>query len=213
MKRPVASLMVVLLTLLASACKTEEATTGAGTSDLLADASADAGIVCDDRYAGVSDSGKCDDVPGAAGRWSAEPLFADVPPESGSCRYTWSGDDGAPADWRTLSAHIALWTLAPACESSSDGGAGPTLSPRSQLSDPHNPVGAVGCDVCGFQKDGKIWVIIPPNVLFREVAVPLSNGKDRAFSIEGAGTSRFFSVDLPAPPRGTTYVDGHVFVQ
>ena len=161
----------------------------------------------------VVHEGECTEVAAARGRWVPSPLFDDAPAGTGACFYTWAGEKGARVDRDALREHIGFaGALTPSpCGSE-------RLESAELVSIPHlTPgagVGAVGCDVCGTQRDGKIRVVIPPEkVLDRELEIRLSDGTKRTFRIQASDAARRMIVTLPPAPAGTHYVNGRFALQ
>ncbi len=164
------------------------------------------------RYIAVLEQAECAEVQGLGGRWLPSPLFDDAPAGSGACFYTWSGlgrvDRGA------LQQHVGeRGALTPsACGSEELEIDVPLVEVDGPA--PGAQVGAVGCDVCGIQKNGRVWVVVPPEkVLDRMIFVKLSNGGEKFFRLDARPDARRIAVDLPPPPAGTRYLNGRIFVQ
>lgn len=165
------------------------------------------------RYMAAVREAECTEVPATLGRWVPSPLFPDAPPGTGACFYTWQGQKSAPVDRAALVAHVGFAGALIASPCGSDALGNAVAEPAPDFN-PGVMVGAVGCDVCGMQKDGKIWIVLPPDkVSFRVVTVPLSNGTDRYFRIGGADAARAATLALPPPPAGAHYVNGRIAVQ
>ena len=164
------------------------------------------------RYMAAVTEHDCTEVPAARGRWTPTPLFADAPPGTGACFYTWYGEKNAPVDRASLQDHVG-WAgalIPSAC--GSEHLEQLQVEPAVDF-DPGSMVGAVGCDVCGMQKDGHVWVIIPPErTSFHVVTVPLSNGTKLSFQMKKADAVRAATLTLPPPPAGAHYVNGRISV-
>ena len=156
-------------------------------------------------------SGTCTPITGNRGRWLPEPLFHDAPADvqTSACAFRWSGARGSRPDRERLIEQVGLQNgLAPACGDATDVSVA-NVEPILQI-DTTGMAGSVGCDVCGIVKDRVVFAVLPPEkILLKQFAVRLSNGKERAFQI-AATEGRAVSVTLPAPPRGTKYVQGRV---
>lgn len=154
----------------------------------------------------------CTPIEGRRGQWLPEPLFPDAPEDVqlSTCAYRWSGEKYSRADRDAIAARVGdQGALAPACGTSSTGGRDPRAHPA-----PRHPqqAGSVGCDVCGVLRNGKIWVILPPEkIAQKQFEIRLDNGETRAFEIQNPA-ARAVSVTLPAPPAGTRYLQGRVKV-
>ncbi len=163
------------------------------------------------RYYVVSADGPCHAVTTSAGTWTpeADPVFADVPASSKvtTCVIRWTSASNAPADRQALvDAYGYQAGLAPAC----GAGASPSIGVVREAPPPNVILGgSVGCDVCGILHDGHIWVVVPPDRLARSFEAPLTNGTTKSFAIDPS-SSPALSIQLPAPPAGTKYVDGVV---
>lgn len=159
-------------------------------------------------------SGTCEPIAGKRGRWLPERLFADAPEDvqSSTCAYIWSGARYSRPDRDALIAKVGYANAAaPACGSSSFPDVG-ELQPIPNIDDIWGHAGSVGCDVCGVLRNGKIWVILPPErVAKRQFEVVLSTGETRAFQIN-ATDARALAIDLPPAPAGTRYRQGRVHV-
>src|SRR5262249_40366769 len=70
--------------------------------------------------------------------------------------------------------------------------------------------GAAGCDVCGQVRDGRLYVVRPP--MARYVDVGLTDASIHHFSILSGREKPSVAAELPRPPAGTSYVQGHVRV-
>lgn len=165
--------------------------------------------------------GTCAEVPGNGGTWSPRPAFPGAPPEVQrfACAYRWSSESAAPPDGPALRAvfgALASWdvALAPVCGTDATFSAVTAeATPIANISIPVGLAGSVGCDVCGFVWQDKLWAIISPErVEFRELEVQLASGGRRAFRL--APTSgRALVVDLPMSPTSPMpYVPGLVTV-
>jgi hypothetical protein len=156
----------------------------------------------------------CEPIDGRRGRWVPEtdPVFADAPVEVArtTCVLAWRGERYARPDRDALVAKIGEKSAAaPACGAQSTSAVG-VLQPIPHI-DNWTMGGAVGCDVCGITKGGKIWVVLPPErILLGQVEVKLTNGETRAFQIQGQGKA--LSMSLPPAPQGAAYVDGRVSI-
>ena len=156
----------------------------------------------------------CQPIPGAHGAWVPEPLFADAPADvqASTCAYRWTPETGYASsvpDRDAITAKIN-WTngLAPSCGASAAPGVG-DVQPIPEVTEPPS-IGSAGCDVCGVLRNGKVWVVLPPDrILVRQFQVGLSGGATRAFQIAPTAV-RALSLQLPPPPPGTSYVSGHV---
>lgn len=196
--------------LLITACDQSDPDTGAVTSESkLASCDRSGTIVA------RSLDGRCTDVSGEHGHWAAAPLFADAPPDTGYCRYTWSSTK-APADSEALYPRVMLDTWTDGCASPApDADAGflvPYLAPDIPVFGPEG--GAIGCDVCGVLKFDRIWLVLPViGVGARQVDVKLSDKTQRTFKIEAPASQRWMSLDLPPLPEGKHYVEGPVKVR
>jgi hypothetical protein len=164
-------------------------------------------------FATLGDGESCVPVAGAGGQWLPRPLFADAPPEvaAETCTYVWSAPAGTPPDPAALRASLAWGDgLTEACGSSAQVDVG-ALDPISEI-DAGKGIGAAGCDVCGRVRNGRIWVVLPPDrVVVRQLSVRLQNGAMKVFQIAPT-KARALSIALPPPPRGTAYVEGRVAV-
>ena len=157
------------------------------------------------------DDRRCEPIAGNQGQWIPEALFDDAPPEvqASTCAYRWSGAKYSRPDREAIAAKVGYTNgLAAACGSSSEPHVG-LLQPIPGI-DIWTQAGSVGCDVCGVLRKGRVWVILPPEKIVRkQFEVQLSNGETRAFQI-GNTDSRALSIELPAPPAGTSYKQGRV---
>ena len=163
------------------------------------------------RYIAVVAESECPEVVATRGRWVPSPLFPDAPPGSGACFYTWSGEKNARVDRTALEEQVGYsGALTPSC--GPEGIDEPNLYPIPPLP-VHGMAGSVGCDVCGLQRNGKLWVVIPPERdLERQLEVRLSNGATQAFQLNAPSATRRITVTLPPPPPGTQYVNGRVAI-
>lgn len=156
----------------------------------------------------------CQRIPGAHGAWVPGPLFADAPADvqATTCAYRWTPATGYPTsvpDRDAITAKIN-WAngLAPSCGTSATPGVG-DVQPIPEVEEPPS-IGSAGCDVCGVLRNGKVWVVLPPDrIQVRQFQVGLTSGATRAFQIAPTAV-RALSIQLPPPPQGTSYVAGHV---
>ena len=156
-------------------------------------------------------SGTCEPIAGQRGQWLPKPLFADAPPDvqASTCTYEWSGERYSRPDRDAIASKVGWGNgLAASCGTSSNPDVG-ALQPIPGI-DYWAQAGSVGCDVCGVVRNGKIWVVLPPEKIYRkQFEVQLSNGDTRAFQIQ-ATDARALSIDLPPPPAGVRYKSGRV---
>ena len=154
---------------------------------------------------------ECTEVVSARGRWVPSPLFPDAPASSGACFYDWSGEKGARVDRAALKEHVGFYgALTPSCGREGIDDADLYQIPPLPV---HGMAGSVGCDVCGIHRDGKLWVVIPPERdLERQFEIRLDNGNVRAFQLTSTPGARLLSVTLPPAPPGTQYVNGRVAI-
>lgn len=169
------------------------------------------------RYIAVVSSGACAEIPGERGTWTPTPLFPDAPPAAANaCVYAWSGERYARVDRTALYAAIQPDTtgqaLTPSCSADNqtiDLG----LVEEIPTLDAYGMAGSVGCDVCGTLVQRKIWVVLPPEkTITRQFEVRLSDGTSQYFQIQAEQGKRALSIQLPDPPVGTEYVEGHIAV-
>lgn len=157
-------------------------------------------------------TGTCAPIAARRGQWLPESLFADAPADVqiSTCTYQWSGEKYSRPDQDALRAAVGAENgLAPACGKSSVPDVG-LLQPIPYI-DIWTQAGSVGCDVCGIVRNGRIWVVLPPEKIARkQFEVRLSDGRTRAFQIEARTDARALSIALPAAPAGTTYQQGRV---
>ena len=156
-------------------------------------------------------TGTCEPIAGHSGQWLPKPLFADAPSDvqRSTCRYEWSGERYSQPDRDAIYAKVG-WTngLAASCGSSTDPDVG-ALQPIPKV-DHWSMAGSVGCDVCGVIRNGKIWIVLPPDRIYqKQFEVKLSNGATQAFQILPTA-ARALSIQLPPPPAGTRYRSGRV---
>lgn len=157
-------------------------------------------------------AGTCEPIPATRGRWVPEKLFADAPADvqTSTCAYRWEGEPYSRPDRDAIYAKLGGWSngLAPACGASSEPAIG-ALQPIP-YDDNYILGGSVGCDVCGILRNGNVWVVLPPEKIFRkQLRVQLSSGETRAFQIQPT-EARALSIQLPPPPPGTRYKQGRV---
>lgn len=164
------------------------------------------------RYYVVSRSGPCATIAAEHGNWVVEndPAFADAPAEvkSTMCVVRWMPVGRALPDKKALDEAVGYGAgVAPACGQ----GATPDIGKVLEAPPPNVILGgSVGCDVCGIQKGGHVWVVIPPSfVPGRSFTVGLSNGESRSFQIQPSA-SPALSIPLPALPQGVKYKNGPV---
>jgi hypothetical protein len=159
-------------------------------------------------------AGTCTPIEGQRGRWLPEPLFTDAPADvqASTCAYRWSGERNARPDRDAIVSKVGFWNgLAPACGASGSTPSVGLLQPIPKI-DHWTSAGTVGCDVCGVVRQGKIWVVLPPETVVRnQFAVKLTDGTTSSFEIEAPAT-RALSIELPPPPPGTSYESGPVAV-
>lgn len=162
------------------------------------------------HFLGIVDGAACPSVPARRGSWVGSAL------ERGGwegaprvvCEFAWRPWLAARPDVAALEkvvdtapTDLCSVTSAPR----EDGGAGFGLQPLTTLT-PLSMGGAVGCDVCGLQRDGRLWLIFPPDrVLLREISVRLSDGSERFFRVDGSPQARSAIVALPPPPPGKSW--------
>jgi hypothetical protein len=167
------------------------------------------------EYIAVVAERGCVEVAAERGRWVPSPLFEDAPPEANACIYAWAGEAGAPVDRWALYAFVRPYdsgALTPSCGGGERVREDIVLEPIPGL-DIFGMAGSVGCDVCGIVKEGKLWVVLPPErVLSRQVGLPLTNGGMAAFQIKADEGARAVTVSLPPTEPGVAYVEGHVTV-
>lgn len=165
------------------------------------------------RYIAVVADGACTEVTAKRGRWVPSPLFEDAPPEANACVYSWSGEKWARVDRDVLYRHVQPFTsgaLTPSCGKAERVRDAVTLQPIESL-DVFASAGSVGCDVCGIVKEGKLWVVLPPEKIFnRQFAVSLTDGSVAKFQIHADQDARAIAVPLPPTAQGVEYVEGHV---
>jgi hypothetical protein len=156
----------------------------------------------------------CAPIPGYRGQWLPAPLFTDAPPEVqvSTCAYQWSGEKYSRPDREAIVASVEYPSvLAPACGTASTPDVA-ALQPIPYVEVSLIQAGSVGCDVCGLLRNGKLWVILPPELnLKRQLELRLDSGEIRSFQIQNA-QARALSITLPAPPAGTSYVQGRTKV-
>lgn len=154
----------------------------------------------------ATDEQPCTPIAGRRGQWLPEPLFADAPEDVqlSTCAYRWSGEKYSRPDRDAIAARVGnVNALAPACGTSVAPDIG-ALEPIPHL-DVLSQAGSVGCDVCGVLRNGKLWVILPPEkIATKQLEVRLDNGQTRAFQIQNAD-ARALSITLPPPPAGAQY--------
>ena len=167
---------------------------------------------CTGRWLAALAKGDCSDIHVSDGTWEASPAFLDAPRETGICVYTWSGQGPGAPDVGTLFERLPKAAVTAVCDDDSvvddadfvEVGELPSVPPS---------VGAVGCDVCGIQRDNKAWVVLPPELAAsRIVQVPLTNGRVRNFAVQASPNARRVTLSLPPPPAGSQYLDGPVAV-
>ena len=168
------------------------------------------------RYIVVGSNDCTTNIPANRGTWVSSPVFADAPAGT-SCYFTWSGAKSARIDYDAFWKALRFPMIATeSCGAKTDDATLVDIS-ESDFDSRHGAghgIGAIGCDVCGMEHDGKIWVVLPPErVLFHELQVKLSNGASRSFRIDRVGTARQLSFTLPPPPAGASYVSGRIQVQ
>ncbi len=159
-------------------------------------------------------TGACAEVTGAGGLWSPRPVFPGGPAEVQrfACAYRWSSPSGAAPDGAALAAALSGGSAAivPIC--------GPEATFEAVRSDAAEiaalsistgMAGSVGCDVCGFVWEDKLWAIISPEqVVQRELEIPLvGRTTKKAFRLTPS-PARAIVVDLPAAP--SPYAEGFV---
>jgi len=158
----------------------------------------------------------CEVVVAGRGSWVPEPLFPDAPPEvaASSCAYRWVAPPYTRADGSALREALPVGRvfLAPACGNGRAPGVGSGIEiPAFEVPDSNGMAGSVGCDVCGVQRNGRLWAVLPPTVNHRSMKLRLNNGEVVGFQIDAADT-RALSIELPPPPAGTTYEPGVVAI-
>lgn len=204
---PLSSILAGALLLVACASSTHEG------SDEVVDADeAQLNATCKypRRYAAILKNGEaCTNVPASRGEWVAAPAFEGAP--SGACTYEWSGEKRARVDRATIRGYVENreGVLSMMCGGSATDtdGLDPGYVEEIDGLSIYGMAGSVGCDVCGIERNGKVWVVIPPErETHGELQVPLSDGRFKAFRIRAPQGASVMSLTLPPPPPGTHYV-------
>lgn len=214
-------LLSVFAPLLFVACAVETPAPGDEEEAAVSDAEIRSSCATPRRFYAAFPSRTCPTVQGNAGAWVAESgrAFEDAPASIASCVMRWTGRRSSSPDRAALEAALSVGgvgVLTPACGRTATvtkaelrraedlGGIGPMG-------------GAVGCDVCGgnwkdkFGRD-RIGVIIPGDLIGTPILrLRLSNGMSEVFEVHEARPGAL-EMELPAPPEGTSYVEGPVTV-
>lgn len=171
------------------------------------------------RYYAFLTKGRCADVEGRDGTWTARSAFADAPAavRDVACRYEWfAAASGAPADVAALDAleaeHLTEAShLSVACDSLALDVSTLTPVPLNPPGSVGAPTGVTGCDVCARVDDRRAYVILPANDLeLRTLLVTTVSGIVHQYRVDPPTRTQVFSVALPSAPAGDAFADGPI---
>jgi hypothetical protein len=211
MKRPSASLALLsaLAVCLVNGCSAPTEANGDSAEPPSAESDLSASCANPVRYVAVFAKGQCRTVQTNNGRWVPSPLFPGAHPGSSACVYSWSGAAAITADDRkALTDKFGFRDVL----TGSCGPTAPAVAEVQQMPPPPSPikiVGAVGCDVCGFQHGGLIFAVLPAEESTAKFEIELTGGGVASFQVAPpASGARALTATLPPPPAGNEYVDG-----